>query len=391
MKTRPCARRRRSSLASRLRLLIALGLLWGARAPAAPEAERWTDDEGMLAFFQAAREICDHGLATNSVERIAHAAMNAYLREADPYARFLGPEEYRLVREASRENYGGVGMEIFQDAAGAVRCLPYPDGPADISGAREGDALVSIDGEPVPAGENILLTGARIRGPVGSGVRLGLRRPDGSEKQVLLFRDRVQARTLLPAGTNTFRVVAFESRTPDELRAALARVTPGTPVVLDLRGNPGGSLAAAIDSARIFLRKNMTVVEVHTRDATVRHEARGDGPFAEAPPLVVWQDGNTASAAEVFIAALTANRRARSVGVTTRGKGVTQRTTELLNGGALIFTDGRLIPPDGLDYHGSGLAPGILLAENSDDAYRAATPQPLAPTPPSPANPDPAP
>ncbi len=391
MKTRPCARRRRSSLASRLRLLIALGLLWGARAPSAPEPERWTDDEGMLAFFQAARAICDHGLATNTVEEIARAALNAHLRETDPYARFLAPEEYRQVRDAARESYGGVGMEIFQDPAGTLRCLPYPDGPADISGVREGDALVSIDGEAVPASENILLTGSRIRGPAGSGVRLGLRRPDGSEKQVLLFRDRVQARTLLPAGTNTFRVLAFESRTPDELRAALARVTPGAPVVLDLRGNPGGSLAAAIDCARLFLRKDMTVVEVRTRDAIVRHEAREDGPYSDAPPVVLWQDAGTASAAEVFIAALTAHKRARSVGVPTRGKGVTQRTTELLNGGALIFTDGRLIPPDGREYDGAGLPPGILLAETSDDAYRAATPRPVAPPPPSPTPTEPAP
>jgi carboxyl-terminal processing protease len=373
MKTRPCARRRRCSLASRIRHLIALALLAGRPAPAASEAARWTDDESMLAFFQAAREICDRGLATNSVGHIARSAMNAYLRDTDPYARFLGPEEYRRLRDAALENYGGVGMEIFQDGAGAVRCLPYPEGPADISGVREGDALVSVDGEPVPAGENILLTGARVRGPAGSGVRLGLRRPDGSDTQVLLFRDRVQARTLLPAGTNTFRVLAFETRTPDELRAALSRATPGATVVLDLRGNPGGSLGAAIDCARLFLRKDMTVVEVRTRAGVVRHAAREDGPLAESPPVVLWQDGGTASAAEVFIAALTGNKRARSVGVTTRGKGVTQRTTELLNGGALIFTDGRLIPPDGREYHGKGLTPGVILVESSDDAHRAAS------------------
>ncbi|MFO1522313.1 MAG: PDZ domain-containing protein [Kiritimatiellia bacterium] len=229
-------------MASNRLLLAGLALLPAWIASAAPEPERWTDDDSMLAFFQAAREVSARALSSNSVEDITWAAMNAYLRETDPYARYLRPAEYRLLREAAQENYGGVGMEIYQEG-GAVLCLPYPDSPAEISGIREGDALVSIDGAPVPAAENILLTGARIRGPAGSGVRLGIRRPDRTESRLLLFRDHVKARTVLPAGTNTFRILAFEQGTVQELRTAMAQADARSPVVLDLRGNPGEASA----------------------------------------------------------------------------------------------------------------------------------------------------
>ncbi|MFO1522314.1 MAG: S41 family peptidase [Kiritimatiellia bacterium] len=136
----------------------------------------------------------------------------------------------------------------------------------------------------------------------------------------------------------------------------------------------------------------MTVVEVRTRAGATLHTGREDGPFADGPVLFIWQDRRTASSAEVFTAALTGNGRARSIGETTYGKGVTQRASELVNGAALLLTDGRLLPPGGLDYDGKGLPPGIAVEAPGDAACRAATPRPAAEPPvPRPAAPKPAP
>lgn len=339
----------------------------------AQEPARWTDDDSMLGFFQAVRELSARSVRPASVEQIARESLNAYLRGTDPYARYLGPAEYALVRAAMEPAYGGVGMEVSQDSDGALRCLPYPDGPADRAGVLEGDTLVSVDGTPIPRDEPLLLTGARVRGPVESVVRLGLRRRGEPALELAVARARVRSRTVLPAGTNVWRVLVFETDTARELRDALGKAEPGAAVVLDLRGNPGGSLAAAVEAARLFLAKDAAVVDLRTRTGTTRHAGRDGAPFRTTPFLFLWQDRHTASAAEVFVAALTRNARALSVGQATHGKGVTQRTTELVNGGALVFTDGWLVPPDGKEYDGVGLGPDIPVAGTATVAYRDAT------------------
>jgi carboxyl-terminal processing protease len=327
----------------------------------------------MLGFFQAVREISARAVRPASVEDIARSALNAYLRDTDPYARYLCPAEYALVRDAAQASYGGVGMEIAQDVDGTIRCLPYPDGPAEQSGIMEGDTLIAVDGQPVLASDPLLLIGSRVRGPVGSEVRLGLRRRRESRVEVVVARAKVRSRSVLPAGANTLRILVFEQGTPQELREALATADAETPVVLDLRGNPGGSLSAAVECARLFLAKDKPVVEVRTRATAIRHAGREGAPFLETPGVVIWQDRHTASAAEVFTAALTCNQRARSVGQTSFGKGVTQRTTELVNGAALILTDGWLVPPDGKEYHGVGLPPDVAVEGTATVAYRRAT------------------
>jgi carboxyl-terminal processing protease len=237
----------------------------------------------------------------------------------------------------------------------------------------EGDVLVAVDGTPVVRDEPLLLTGTRVRGPLDTVVRLGIRRRHGFTLELPVARAQVRSRTVLPAGTNVWRILVFEPGTAQELRDALGKVDPASPVILDLRGNPGGSLAGAVESARLFLAKEANIVDVRMRATTLHHAGREDAPFLTSPAVVLWQDRLTASAAEVFIAALTRNARALSIGQTTYGKGVTQRTTELVNGGALIFTDGWLVPPDGKEYHGAGLGPDFPVAGSATVAYREAT------------------
>lgn len=348
-----------------------LGLLV-LSTPAQPPA-RWTDDDSMLAFFQAAREISARSIQPASVDEIARKAMNAYLRDTDRYARYLSPADFALIQESAQASYGGVGMEVSQEPDGSVRCIPYPDSPAELSGILEGDILIAVDGRPVVPSEPLLLTGARVRGPVDSEVVLGLRRRGHARIEARIQRAQVRSRTVLPAGANTWRILVFAQATPQELHEALAGSDLEGTIVLDLRGNPGGSLSAAIECARLFLAKDMPVVEVRTRASSVRHAGREDAPFLESPRLVIWQDRHTASAAEVFTAALTFNARALSVGQTSFGKGVTQRTTELVNGSALIHTDGWLVPPDGNDYHRKGLLPDVVVDAMNTAAYQRAT------------------
>ena len=362
----------RKTVIALLLLLSAAGRMHGQ------DAARWTDDDSMLGFFQALRELSARSIHPASVDEISRASLNAYLDKTDPHARYLSSTEYRLVREAMSPSYGGVGMELSQMADGRLRCLPYPDSPAEQAGIREGDLLTAVNGSPVPPQEPLLLTGARVRGPEGSTVRLSLRRPGVPTYEVTIARARVRSRTVLRTGSNIWRILVFETTTPQELREALGEADPNEFVTLDLRGNPGGSLAAAVESARLFLTRDAAIVSVKTRAGIQLHQGRSDAPFLRSPGLLLWQDQHTASAAEVFIAALTANNRALSVGQTTFGKGTTQRTTELVNGAALIFTDGWLLTPGEKEYDSHGLPPDVSTAGSATIAYSAATTQAIA-------------
>lgn len=335
--------------------------------------ERWTDDDSMLSFFQAAREISEKSIQPAAVSAIAHAALNAWLRENDPHASFLSPAENKAVKAAREPTYGGVGMELTRAADGKLLCLPYPDSPAERAGIREGDRLYAVDGQIISANEALPVTGARIRGPVDTHVHLMLKRTGSPQLELTIRRARVQSHTVIPAGVNLWRILYFDSSTADELHTAISSAATEPHVILDLRGNSGGSLAAAIEAARLFLPEESEIVEIHTRMNKTSHKGRAGAPFTTLPFVFLWQDHRTASAAEVFIAALGNNARAMTVGEITFGKGTTQRSSELVNGSALIFTDGRLIGPKGLEYDGTGLIPDIPVARNDTAAYQEAT------------------
>ena len=356
---------------SRLRDFLAPALAWlfhaVPSAARAQESPRWTDDTAMVAFFQAAREIAANSVQgdTTTVARIAHQALSDYLKQTDPYARLLSPEENARMRELSLPQYAGIAMTVTRDNAGFLVCFPFPDGPAARAGVKEGDVLVAVEGREIPAEEPVERIGTQVRGEAGTPVRLSVASHAREPREVSVTRAHVQTRTVFATGTNTWRVLSFEPGTDRELARALFFADLTLPVTLDLRGNPGGSLAAAIDSARLFLPAGSEVVSVETRQGTTVHSTRGNGPYTTWPRLILRQDGATASSAEVFIAALTQNRRAVSVGSQSYGKKVTQRTLELVGGGALVFTDGWLRYPAPIVAvtHAQGLAPDVRWEE----------------------------
>jgi carboxyl-terminal processing protease len=140
-------------------------------------------------------------------------------------------------------------------------------------------------------------------------------------------------------------------------------------IVLDLRGDPGGMIDAAVQVADVFLDRGRVVV-LEGRDPRDRRvfKAKSDGSIYERIPLVVLVDGGSASAAEVVAAALQDNRRALVIGTSTFGKGTSQRIIELANGGELWLTSAYMRSASGylLDRH--GVIPNICTAEQADSA-----------------------
>ncbi|MGE4293846.1 MAG: S41 family peptidase [Desulfovibrio sp.] len=320
-------------------------------------ATTWTNNDDMLLFYEALVRIQEQSLQEDAPREMVRKAIQGYLHQIDDFSDYLSPEEYAAWRAARQGGYAGVGMDIFADRTGRVLCLPYPGSPAYGAGIRYGDELTFV-GRDAVQGVPVRVVGSWIRGRSGESVSLVVKKFDGSVQSLSLVRRDMELKELAVERDGPWpriRLFSFGADTAKRLRKALASLPAGTPRVIDLRGNTGGDLFAAIDAAALFLPQGATVVDIRSRAGIKRYSVETD-PMDRAP-LVLWQDGLTASAAEVFIAALVENHRGKSVGQTTFGKGVTQTVSELSDGSALFLTNGALRTPNGQYYHRSGLKP----------------------------------
>ncbi|ADK84839.1 peptidase S41 [Desulfarculus baarsii DSM 2075] len=357
----------------RLKLIVvALCLSAFSWAQAAADDLAWTSDRAALLFYEAMTALQKNALRPPAPLDEARRAIGAAARGLDEFSAYWPREEYEAFKRAADPSFAGVGMEIWADESGAVICIPKPGGPAQKAGVAYGDRLISVDGKPVAA-EAVYAAGAMIRGQAGSTVRLGLLGQGGRRKNVSIIRAKQAFRTVestREGGAPRLRISSFTNNTPAELAEALGRLGAAKVVVIDLRGNVGGDMFAAMEAAGKLLPVGAPLLTLRQRGGETAYKNVGR-PLNLTSRLFVWQDKRTASAAEVFVAALTRNKRATSIGQTSFGKGVAQKIVELSDGSALLVTYAELIPPGGRAYHGHGLRPDRALAPGADASDRA--------------------
>jgi carboxyl-terminal processing protease len=224
--------------------------------------------------------------------------------------------------------------------------------------------ILSIDGQAVdPAAPAALVP--KLQGEAGSTVELEVSsKPGGMKRKVKIERQyvavpSVDSYPVLRDGVGYIRIVSFQKTTPQDLRSALLQLRSQPEglkaLVLDLRGNLGGSFEAALQVAEQFLSDG---VIAYTQLRTQEKAQRASNPDALKVPLVVLVDGETASAAEVVAGALKDNNRAELVGQTTYGKGSIQCLVKLdsLKAGMQV-TVARFSSPDRVPYDGHGVTP----------------------------------
>ena len=321
-------------------------------------AADWTTEDSMLLYFEAITQIRKRGLQPLTTREMVRQTLRDYLRSIDPFSDYLSPEEYKQFKNAQQQHYAGVGMELHRDAAGRTVCTPYAQGPAMRAGISTGDILEAVDDRSV-IGRSLLAVSAQIRGEKGTKVRLTLTTASGKSRDIVIERAEIQVHSVRveqPEPLPIIRIVTFTKSTAQELQERLAHFAKAPALILDLRGNPGGALYSAIDAAKLFLAPGQTVVDIQTQDNLEAYRQELATKYLKVP-LYLWQDAHTASAAEVFIAALTQNKRAVSIGNKTFGKGIVQDVIELTDGSALYLTTGMLQTPDGTLYHNKGLEP----------------------------------
>lgn len=338
-------------------------------SPKKPEHTLGLDAKDLLLYLEAIarmREEASFLDLSTTREKLVQETLKSYLAQKDAFSDYLTREEYRKFKESQDDKYVGAGMEIEKDRDGKIVCVPYLNGPAKGAGISVGDQLKSIDGIPVN-GKSLFAIASMARGKQGTEVDFVILTKSGTEKRVTVTRSEVMDETVSQHWIGKrpiIKIFSFTRNTPEKLRRILNNWGADNLIIIDLRSNAGGDLYAAIDSARLFLEKGKRILSLKTKKGAKIYEST-DGAINLSSPMYLWQDEATASAAEVFIAALTENDRAISIGKRTFGKGTKQDIIELSDGSALVLTTGELRTPRGVSYQGYGLDPTYPLSDVS--------------------------
>ena len=301
-----------------------------------------------------------------------HAAIDGMLRRIDDrWARFYTAEQFGGVQNTLNGYYSGVGLWLDTIGTGTRIAGVQPGAPADRAGVRAGDVISSVDGTPTRDLTVAEVAGA-LRGRPATRVAFVVRRGENTVRFDLVRAAMASQDVMLSlAGDHVLmvRVAAFTRGVGREVRrAVLGRAERHSGVVLDLRGNPGGLLDEAVETASVFLTGGVVVIYERSGARPERLDAAAGGDTAT--PLVVLVDGGTASAAEVVAGSLRDRDRAVIVGSRTFGKGSVQEPLRLADGSAIELTVGRYRTPSGRSLDGSGIDPDV--AVNADRPPREA-------------------
>ncbi len=343
-----------------------------------PEPEKGPLSAGPLDVFQQAWNLIQrdfYGPLPLPTERSYGAARGLLGTLDDPYTVFIEPLPHQLEQDNLRGSYGGVGMGLARDSDGQVRLSPFRDSPAALAGILQDDVLLAVDGLTITLDMDItqdIVT--RIRGEVGTDVVLTVQRDeqtlDFTVTRQVIDVPSVNWRLLEQAPTLGYvHISSFTDRTASELQQGLAELADdgAQALILDLRGNGGGLLQAAIDVAGQFFDGGAVLYE--------RRKGQDEKTYGAAPgglaleiPLVVLVDGGTASASEIVAGAIQDRQRGILIGETTFGKGSVQLIYDLSDGSSLHVTAARWYTPARHQLDGVGLTPDLSVEAdpNSD-------------------------
>ncbi|HEX8568331.1 MAG TPA: S41 family peptidase [Caulobacteraceae bacterium] len=349
-----------------------------AVAKASPTAETYR----MLELFgDVLATVQDHYVIEVDDKKLIESAIDGMLSSLDPHSGYLNLENFDELRDQSRGEYGGLGLEVTSEE-GAVKVIAPMDGtPASRAGVQSGDFITAINDESI-LGLNLTEAVKQMRGAVGTTVKLTLAR-EGEEEpiDVALTREIINVKSVrakVQGDYGVLRISAFNEKTGDETEAAVRDLMRQKPdmkgLVIDLRNNPGGLLDQSVEVADVFLDGG-EVVSQRGRDARdiVRYNAK-PGDLLNGKPIVVLINNGSASAAEIVAGALQDRKRASVVGLTSFGKGSVQTVIPMRGGldGALKLTTDRYFTPSGRSIQKTGIEPDLEVALNEKEAKRAA-------------------
>ena len=291
-------------------------------------------------------------------EDVFASSINKALQQLDPHSSYFTRKQFQELNDDNLGRYFGTGMSITDfsqngDTATYIVSIEK-NSPAEVSGFKFGDKLISVNGVKV---EGKLSDAVRdmIRGPEGTLVTISVEHPEGSVFKKAVRRSRLPQRSIEDAFMidDSIGYIAmrdgFTYTTVSEFNSAYDRLKRSgmRSVIVDLRQNGGGLLEQSVKIAEKFLPEGRKIVSQRGRYASEGTEWRSRNSRPEILPIVVLVDENTASAAEIFAAAMQDNDRGLIIGTRTFGKGLVQDIIPLSGGAGLTLTSERYYAPSG--------------------------------------------
>ena len=278
----------------------------------------------------------------------------------DKYALYLTAEQYQLQLEETEGKTVGIGIDTICDTSGYMLVTQvYGESSAEMAGIQMNDLILQVDDVEVTA-QTYEEAVAALEGEVGTKVTLVLRRDNEDQEPLELTRRKVEIPTVYYNVVDNIayiQIAEFADATPSQFNRAIDDVIQqgALGIVFDVRSNPGGT----IDSVSQVLDRLLPegdIVSATYRDGTTEVLAVSDAQQLEMPMAVVVNE-ETASAAELFAQALWDYEKAKTVGVTTYGKGLMQTIYRLDDGSALDITVAKYNPPKSPNFDGVGVIP----------------------------------
>ncbi len=293
---------------------------------------------------------------TVNEQRLVEEAIIRMLAQLDPHSSYSNPEETRELNEPLQGNFEGIGVQFQMIEDTLLVIQPVSGGPSQRVGILAGDRITAVN-DTLIAGVKMSTDEImrRLRGPKGTRVELTVIRRELPEPlRFPVVRDKIPIHSLdaahmLSPGIGYIRINRFAQDTPSEFIAALKQLQAQglRDLVLDLQGNGGGYLNAAIELANQFLPQRSLLVYTKGRaDRRNDFHARGGGAFQQGR-LVVLVDEYSASASEILAGAIQDHDRGIIVGRRTFGKGLVQRPIDLPDGSMIRLTVSRYYTPAG--------------------------------------------
>ncbi len=307
-------------------------------------------------------------------ERVWGAIQGLVSSLGDPYSVFLPPAETEMFESDISGNFEGVGMEIgIRDKILTV-IAPLKGTPSEKAGVLPGDKIIKIDETPtidLSVDKAVKL----IRGKKGTIVRLSIiREPKDEALEISVTRDTINIPTIdteIKSDVFIIRLYNFSANSPGLFRESLREfaVSGKDKLILDLRGNPGGYLEAAVDMASWFLPAGKVIVreDFGKKAEPVVYRSKGYDVFNENLKMIILVNAGTASASEILAGALSEHGKAKLVGEKTFGKGSVQELIKVTSDSSLKITVARWLTPNGVSISKNGLKPDIEVPITKED------------------------
>ena len=302
------------------------------------------------------------------------SAINGLLQSLDPYSSYMSPEIFDEMQTETSGEFGGLGIEVSMES-GVVKVIsPIDDTPASKAGIKAGDFIVKINDIQVQ-GKTLSEAVDLMRGPVGSGIELTVRRR--GEKKALIFnivREIIEIQSVkvdvLKDNIGYIRLTSFNENSSNQINKKINELENNKKVnayILDLRNNPGGLLSQAIKISDFFLDNGEIVSTKSRKNSENRKWFAKKGDLTKGKTLIVLINYGSASASEIDAGALKDHKRAILLGENSYGKGSVQSIIPLKNRGAIRLTVAKYYLPSGKSISEVGVSPDIEIEEETDN------------------------